>query len=158
VRDGIDEKPFYINYIKPHHTPRELSTLFMSTIHAVLQSLLQASPLSSPSLSRTNYGVGLTEILTPKDSRRFDQRLPASKEIEGLARRGRRGELSAQKTFQKRQTSWEDALFLQLRIKTQTKIYLKHALLSKDIKTLKSSLFYIKPLPYIFDPFGFYCV
>jgi hypothetical protein len=54
VRDGIDEKPFYITSVKPHHTPRELSTLFMSTTQAVLHSLLQASPLSSPSISRTN--------------------------------------------------------------------------------------------------------
>ena len=90
VRDGIDEKPFSITSVKPHHTPRELSNIFMSTTHAVLHSLLQASPLSSPSLSRTNYGVGLTEILTPKDPRRFDPRFRAAKEkeIEGLARRG----------------------------------------------------------------------
>ena len=62
----------------------------MSATHAVLHSLLQASTLSSPSLSRTNYGVGLSENLTPKDPRRFALRFRAAKEkeIEGLARRG----------------------------------------------------------------------
>jgi hypothetical protein len=79
VRDGIDEKSFSITSVKPHHTPHELSTLFMSTTYAVLHSLLQASPLSSPYIARTDYGVGLTEILTPRDPRRFDPRFRAAK-------------------------------------------------------------------------------
>jgi hypothetical protein len=82
VRDGIDENPFSITSVKPHHTPREMNTLFMYTTQAVLHSLLQDSLLSSPSLSRTNYSVGLTEILTPKDPRHFDPCFRAAKEKE----------------------------------------------------------------------------
>jgi hypothetical protein len=82
VRDGIDEKPFEITSVKPHHTPRDISARFMFTTHAVLRSFLHGSPLHTPILPAANpvsFLINLTEILTLTYPRRFDPRLRASK-------------------------------------------------------------------------------
>jgi hypothetical protein len=44
VRYGIDENPFSITSVKPHDSPRELSTLFMSTTQAVLHFCYKPLP------------------------------------------------------------------------------------------------------------------
>jgi hypothetical protein len=93
VRDGIDEKPFSITSVKPHHTPVDISNYFMSELRTVFHSLLEASPPRASYLSHSPDGyfqINITEVLTPKDSRRFDPRFrhAKEKELEGLARRG----------------------------------------------------------------------
>jgi hypothetical protein len=96
VRDGGDEKPFSITSVKPHQTPVDISNQFMSDLRTMCHSIL----LNSPSIAHYHssahtethglFRIGLTDVLTPKDPRRFDPRFRAAKEkgIEGLARRG----------------------------------------------------------------------
>jgi hypothetical protein len=95
VRDGQDGKHFSITSVKPHHTPVDIINHFMSDLLQVFLSTLLISFTRSPNFSTTpteliaDYRVGLTDMLTPKDPRRFDPRFRAAKgkEIKGLARR-----------------------------------------------------------------------
>jgi hypothetical protein len=96
MRDGTDEKPFSVTSVKPHHTPVDLRNQFMSDVNEVLHSMLLVSrPIDFPfcsakSENNTMFQIVLTEVLTPKDLRRFGPRFRVTKEkeIEGLTSRG----------------------------------------------------------------------
>jgi hypothetical protein len=88
VRDGQDEKPFSITSVKPHHAPVDISNHFMSELRQVFHSTLLNSSSRSSNFSITptelsaNYRVGITDVLSPEDTRRFDPRFRAAKEKE----------------------------------------------------------------------------